>query len=539
MYSVFDRDQKTQKFCKKSIEKIKELPASRLESVIGKIEIVGDINKLNRLSSWIRLLCIVLISAITCLFLYVLFVLRDTESNRRLIEIQKNDRRNTSIEAELETWIRTNQEWVYDYMDDPRDSAGPVSLNQRQVEEYSIKIQKIFKNMMISNQLSSDRSSDLEAKTASLISEVLLKLKKYAILKALMILLVILCGARLYFGYMFYRNQETNVFKNVCRLLEIENESYFCKRGYYWSINESMNQLKLTKIYIKVGRNKKNRESTTFEQTQLSISNSLDHQKQKTEILKDLDDSGANSNLSPAPQPQIPDPRLPQIPFMSMQQMAYMMSSPHHAPMVPPYPAHLPFGLPQIPYGRIPAGQAPYHQMHPYLQYQMMHLPQHNTNQFQAVHQQQFPLNNPQSKEKTRSNKDEEQTPSEEEEGQTQQKGSSPRHPQLATQPTPHQGMVPPYQQNVYPFNPHQVYHMYPPFFPMNQQYMMYNGMENQQQMNEEENEQEATETFKDSESDAQDGEAQSRKDRALSKHLSLGKKKIRRTNSRANRSKP
>ncbi len=48
-----------------------------------------------------------------------------------------------------------------------------------------------------------------------------------------------------------------NVFKNVCKILEIENESFFCKRGYYWSIDESINSLKLSKIYIKVGKGKK------------------------------------------------------------------------------------------------------------------------------------------------------------------------------------------------------------------------------------------------------------------------------------------
>lgn len=260
MSILIERDPATDQFSRKQLQKITDLPQEMLESLVDKVEFIGANKRFRTVRNGLRMFGLACLLMLKCLVVYCFFKNTDEEAIFFLKEAQKHKSFPVSIESSIDRWITSNQEWLQDYFDDS-SIISMRNLNDSKFHEYRGKLTEITKAMNLSDMISEEKNNFIEGKTAELISNVLLSIKKKALCKLSVYFLMTLFAIKVYMSAFFFRNHEANIYKNIVSILSIENETYFCKRGYCWSINENLSVLKLSKIYIRVGKRKSNKKS--------------------------------------------------------------------------------------------------------------------------------------------------------------------------------------------------------------------------------------------------------------------------------------
>lgn len=349
MSIVLERNPDTLIFNRRVLRNIKDLPQDMMEALVDKVEITGNIVKLRELTKYLGLLCHIILFALAAATVFAYFFSFETSSNSssRISQALRIHRKEMAISWNIDTFIEGNHEWLEEYfhnMDLKRNELLTTELK----EKYKQDIMAILDKMEIPEDVSQEREQFLENKTAALIADTLNKLKKDGLVQFFVIMFVVLLFTKSYVGNLFYRNQELNVFKNVNSMLTIENETYFCRRGYVWTIDDKMMVLKISKINIRVGKKRQ-----SYKESLPKVKLPPQRPSSSPSSPQEITPTQPLQNTPPPMQPQ-PFPYPPGMIPMGVQQHATPQA---HASGQPYYPmVYLPPN-PMFPYPYFPPGQ--------------------------------------------------------------------------------------------------------------------------------------------------------------------------------------
>ena len=102
-------------------------------------------------------------------------------------------------------------------------------------------------NEIIANNLQ-EQLSARNLVMAMIIRNNIIYIKKFNLIKNFFCFGVFYCCMNFIMTKLFCSNVTFHMQKNVYCLLKIENETYYCKLGYYWSISCDFSKLTLTRI---------------------------------------------------------------------------------------------------------------------------------------------------------------------------------------------------------------------------------------------------------------------------------------------------
>jgi len=205
-------------FDRRKLKKVKDVPRDQLHALVDKVEIASNFNaesKVNR--------CMLRIFATGIFILVTMSVMAAVH--------QKDDTQSQTISDEqLETFI--SQQLV-------QNSSSPL-------------VQKLMQQKEDLSKRSRDESTsgvEDDEKTAQFLAKAFQSIDKKTNLPKLVLALILwfIAGPLIYFAKL--RQDNRKAFKNISTLLNIENDLYFCKKGYLWSIDHNVSRLKLTKTH--------------------------------------------------------------------------------------------------------------------------------------------------------------------------------------------------------------------------------------------------------------------------------------------------
>ena len=280
MSIVLERNPKTLKFNRKPLKQNKVIPAARLESVVEKVEIATNnevLRKNVKYCSKLVVLMLLLVAGLTCVTLQIN---SDRETTDRLLDTLLAARNEGPISSMLDKWIVDNYDWLQDYFEGENlnfnisnltNTSNPSSNNssinmsslkqQQMMQHYKDRICHILEEQKIEDEISEVRNYYLDNQSALLVTETLVYLKKRKILVLLFWFAFIMIAAKITVHVFTLRHHDMNIFKNVSSILNIENKSIFCKNGYFWKIDMSLNKLELIEIYWRASKKKKKNSS--------------------------------------------------------------------------------------------------------------------------------------------------------------------------------------------------------------------------------------------------------------------------------------
>ena len=250
MSILIEKHQLTDTFYRRQLKMIEGVPADKLESVVEEIEIITSMRYLMKLFKVICSIHCVILATLTVFIIHGFFVTKVENAELVLKGFQNEHRNNLTISNEMDKWIAQNQEWLQDYFDETWKTSYK-SLTDEQIENYKLKIKEIFNELYIQDHPPETTTKYVEVKTLDMVSRLILDLRKHNLFKYSMYMIFFMFPLIYYLSIMYIRNHKSNNFNNACAYLNIENETYFCKLGYYWSIDEKMESLKLSKINIR------------------------------------------------------------------------------------------------------------------------------------------------------------------------------------------------------------------------------------------------------------------------------------------------
>lgn len=221
---VLKRSCPNYKFDRRGLKKVKGVPRDQLNALVDKVEISTnfrrEIQKIKRIIQFN--VCMVLV-------LVILSIVAASKSD-------KSEEINVPSREQLERQmgITFMQNSSYEFTHD--------SLKQKS-EEAKRAIEQAISDYNKTSTIEDDE------KTAQILLRTLNSInRKNTLPKLLCILISWLLTAPLILLTKI-RNDRGVAYKNVCSLLNIENEMYFCKRGYLWSIDHNVSKLKLCKTH--------------------------------------------------------------------------------------------------------------------------------------------------------------------------------------------------------------------------------------------------------------------------------------------------
>ena len=328
MSILIEKDLKEGKFSRKQLKKVKEVPSDLLESILEKVEIMTCTKRLSQIFRGVSFFKLSIIVGLASMVIHSLLRTRNEAEIDNLKAIQKSIRRDYSVYENIDVWITKNQQWLHDYFDESSDVTFK-SMLPSDLEFYRGRVKGIMDEMEITDVIQEERLKFTEGKTIEMVGKVLLSTRKKHLVKCVLCLLVAILCFGVYFSSMFMKTHNANIYKNVSAYLSFENESYFCKKGYYWSIDEKMTTLKLSKIYIRVGRRKTNeqapKQKVQVVSLQISRSDSGNTPKQDQK-----DGSNEEMQMQVRERSRSPAPRHTQLQQPYNPYMMYMQPGMHH-----------------------------------------------------------------------------------------------------------------------------------------------------------------------------------------------------------------
>ena len=328
MSILIEKNLQTQEYSRQQLRKVKDVPLDMLESVLEKTEIITSTRRARQLYKAISLAKSILIVGVVSAVMYNLLRSTDDCAQVHLRDAQRLARRNESISAEMDAWITDNQEWLQDYFDESSEVTYKT-ISPEKLEIYRDRVAKIIEELEIPDVSPEENARFIESKTLNMVADVLLYIKKKKIIKFAIYLFFFISSFGIYFSSMFMKIHIANINKNISTILSLENQNYFCKKGYYWSIDEKMTTLKLSKIYIRVGRRKTNeqapKQKVQVVSLQISRSDSGNTPKQDQK-----DGSNEEMQMQVRERSRSPAPRHTQLQQPYNPYMMYMQPGMHH-----------------------------------------------------------------------------------------------------------------------------------------------------------------------------------------------------------------
>lgn len=241
------------KFDRRQLKKVKGVPRDQLNALVDKVEITGNFQKEIKVN-----LCLMKCAGVFCLFIAVLCVIAATKSQDNALLDQKSH-------EQLE------EDTGSSYLLNSSNHFVDQVLRQRLEDENK----EMDKAVLEYNKTSVED----DEKTVQILLKAFNSIDRKTTLPKFLIVLIIWM---VFFPlYMFnkFRVDKRVAYKNITCLLNIENELYFCKRGYLWVIDHMLNRLKLIRTH----------DPKQFEMTEVQppVAEQLEHQEEIEVIEKE------------------------------------------------------------------------------------------------------------------------------------------------------------------------------------------------------------------------------------------------------------
>ena len=146
----------------------------------------------------------------------------------------------------MNTFIQQKRDWLNKLFESSLDRSSvdnhTISVGMGHTVGYAAEMQDI---------LSSDIYEQVSVRNLVMAMNIrgsIIYIKKFYLIKNLFCFGIFYCCMNFIMTKLFCSNVIFHIQKNVYCLVKIENETYYCKRGYYWSINPDFTKLTLTRI---------------------------------------------------------------------------------------------------------------------------------------------------------------------------------------------------------------------------------------------------------------------------------------------------
>ncbi len=211
------------RFNRRKLKKVKDIPKIQLNALVDKVELASNFMREVKTNN-----CMMRFYAFGIAILLAFLILATVRS-------EKDDsspgltREEQSVLTASKLFQNSSAEMATSIFED-EDTDGRNSTAQMAAEESGTGIED-------------------DEKTAQMIAKLLKSLDRENALPRIMLALVIwlITGPVIFFGKKY---KDIRVaYRNITQLLNLENELYFCRKGYFWSIDQDVTQLKLIKTH--------------------------------------------------------------------------------------------------------------------------------------------------------------------------------------------------------------------------------------------------------------------------------------------------
>jgi hypothetical protein len=331
MEAIFlSRSCSSYKFDRRGLKKVKGVPKDQLNALVDKVEISTNLRREITMNKRI-IRCNVFVA----ILLVILCIVAASRSGEQILKPGPS-----SEQSEEQLGLSFVQNASY--------SFSHQSLKQRS-EEAKRAIEKAISEYNKTSTIGDDE------KTAQILLKAFNSLSRKNTLPKLLVFLICWLLTSPMILLTKIRKDRRVAFRNVCSLLNIENEMYFCKRGYLWSINHNVTKLRLIKTHdpksFEYEEPKKGKEDAPIELLEI-----VPHKKMFSIDEKSHADVILDNEISEAKEPNSKPSGYPMMhyghPFMMNQ-------------MYSPF-SYYPMGFP--PQGAYPPGMPMYPQYNPMMQ---------------------------------------------------------------------------------------------------------------------------------------------------------------------------
>ena len=213
------------RFDRRKLKKVKDVPRDQLESLVDKVELASNFDAESRLNR-----------KLVKMFVFAIIII---VSLSVLASLHKGDESSSQSLSQEQLDLQETQSLFQN---------SSLALINKLISQKDA----VIKNR---SRTKEDTVEDDE-KTAQYIARFFESIDRKTSLPKLLLALIfsIISGPLIYLAKL--RQDDRKAFKSISTLLNIENDLYFCRKGYLWSIDHNVSRLKLTKTHS----------SKTFEQ---------------------------------------------------------------------------------------------------------------------------------------------------------------------------------------------------------------------------------------------------------------------------------
>jgi hypothetical protein len=212
------------KFDRRGLKKVKGVPKDQLNALVDKVEISTNFRREIQMNK--RIIKCNAFIAIVLVVLCIVAASKSADTSSKPTETTEQ------LEQQMGLSFMKNSSYEFVHQSLKQKSEESKRAIERAISEYN-------KTSAIGDD---EKTAQILLRTYNSIN------RKNTLPKLLCILIWLLLTCPLML-YTKIRNDQRVAYKNVSSLLIIENEMYFCKRGYLWSIDHHVSKLKLIKTH--------------------------------------------------------------------------------------------------------------------------------------------------------------------------------------------------------------------------------------------------------------------------------------------------
>ena len=220
---ILDRNEDDIKFKRKKLRVVKDVSKDMLHALVDKVEISSNFNREQQNNR-----CMKRTYAFIIALLLALVILSTVRSERDDTVIVSREDIHMQIISKM--YKNSSMVFINSLIEDSYNESGRSTSQQIMSEETSGVVED-------------------DEKTAQIIAKLVKSLDRENALPKIMLMLIlwVITGQMI---YMAKKHRDLRIaYRNITHLINIENELYFCRKGYIWSIDHKVAQLKLSKTH--------------------------------------------------------------------------------------------------------------------------------------------------------------------------------------------------------------------------------------------------------------------------------------------------